>query len=288
LEYKFYIMAKLDPTILLLAIAAVGGGYWYFKLGGKDQLAGMGGNPAAAADPEADVDPAPDAEEKDATPEPEEDDAEEKWEDNSGNIYIIKVDGWMWVNRKRMYPPDHKMWAQYYRMKKNRWRRRWCRGKYRNSRWCKDKHKFCIKMWGRTLWCTNFKRGTPIIINYPSYSPPRGGGPPSRGKPPSPPRSPPKGDTKNCPPFITKNGKKYRYTTDPMPDVMPAIFPAPYVKQGRCVYKLDNNQGRGDDGRGGWDGSKGGSGSGGRGKGSWYAATVGTSFYTYERIGNVM
>ena len=74
-----------------------------------------------------------------------------------------------------------------------------------------------------------------------------------------------------------------------MPDVMPAIFPPPYIKEGRCVYKLDNNQGGGQDGRSGWDGDRGGS-SGG----NWWDRltdsindTIGTSFYTYNRIGNV-
>lgn len=276
-------MGKLDPNLLIMVLAAAAGGYWFFKMGGRETLQGLGTSapPAAAVDPEADVDPAPEAAKEDTEPEPTSPDVEEEWSDSGGtNIYIIKVDGWMWVNNRRMYPPDHEMWHRYYQMRKYRWRHRGCLGKYRNSRWCKDKHRFCTGAWRNTPWCRGFKRGWPKPRPQPRPSPrpPRGGGPPPR---------PPHSDTDNCRPFISKHGRTYRFTRDPMPDVMPAIFPPPYIKEGNCVYKLDNNQGGGHDGRDGWDGDRGGS-SGGN---NWWDrikdSLGGNSFYTYNRIGNV-
>jgi hypothetical protein len=284
-EYDSYIMGKLDPNLLLLLVAGAGGLWFYFKGGGREMLSGLGGGapPAAAVSPEEDVDPAPEAAKEDNQPEPSSPDVEEEWEDSGGtNIYIIKVDGWMWVNNRRMYPPTDPNWERYYRMKKYRWRHRTCLGRYRNSRWCKDKHGWCSGQWRNTPWCRGFKRGYPKPRPKPQPypRPPRGG----------PPHSPPPGnDTNNCRPFISKHGRTYRFTRDPMPDVMPAIFPPPYIKEGNCVYKLDNNQGNGQDGRSGWDGDRGGS-SGGNNWWDKIGDFLGgnkTSFYTYNRIGNV-
>lgn len=292
-EYDSYIMGKLDPNLLLLLVAGAGGLWFYFKGGGREMLSGLGASapPAAAVSPEEDVDPAPEAAKEDNQPEPSAPDVEEEWEDSGGtNIYIIKVDGWMWVNNRRMYPPDHEMWHRYYQMRKYRWRHRGCLGKYRNSRWCKDKHRFCTGAWRNTPWCRGFKRGWPKPRPRPNPSPgggghggrpPRGGGGHGGGGPPS--------DTNNCRPFISKHGRTYRFTRDPMPDVMPAIFPPPYVKEGNCVYKLDNNQGGGQHGRDGWDGDRGGGSNGN----NWWdkikdsLGGSGNSFYTYNRIGNV-
>lgn len=289
-------MGKLDPNLLLMLVAAGGGLLWYTKFGGKEMLAGMmpsAAPPAAAVAPEADVEPDPKAaEEEEKTPEPRDSEAEEEWDDGKGNVYIIKIDGWMWVNNRRLYAPDHREWERYYRMRKFNWRYRRCMAKYRNHSWCKNKHKFCSGSWRNTPWCKGFVRGYPP--RYPRYDNDRW----DRddrwdNKPPKPPRTPPKpphGDTNNCPPFITKNGRTYRFTRDPMPDIMPAIFPPPYVKEGNCVYKLDNNQGRGNDGRDGWDGAPGGGPQ--QSQGNWWDKIgdfIGgkTSFYTYNRIGNV-
>lgn len=278
-------MSKLDPNLLLLLVAGAGGLIWFTKFGGREMLEGMmNKTPTTTADPEAEVAPDPKAQKEEAvTPEPSRPDAEEEWDDGKGNTYIIVVDGWMWVNNRRMYPPDHPDWERYYRMRKYHWRYRRCMAKYRNHRWCKDKERFCSGAWRNTPWCRGFKRGDGHHHHPPPPSPK-----PPRTPPHSPP-SPPPSDTNNCPPFIYKNGRKYRFTRDPMPDVMPAIFPPPYIKEGNCVYKLDNNQGGGQDGRSGWDGDRGGS-SGG----NWWDRltdsindTIGTSFYTYNRIGNV-
>jgi hypothetical protein len=290
-RYKSYIMGKLDPNLLLLLVAGAGGLIWFTKFGGREMLEGMmsGGGaapPATAVEPTEDTDPDPKAaQEEENTPEPRDPEAEEEWDDGKGNVYIIKIDGWMWVNNRRMYQPTHPDWERFYRMRKYNWRYRRCMAKYRNHSWCKNKHKFCVGAWRNTPWCRGFKRGIPHRDRDPwdRNPPPRGGG--------KPPRLPPHGggggpgpDTNNCPPFIYKNGKKYRFTRDPMPDVMPAIFPPPYVKEGNCVYKLDNNQGPGQNGRDGWDGDRGGSSSGGN---WWDRISDSFSFYTYSRIGNV-
>jgi hypothetical protein len=287
-------MAKLDPNLMLLVLAAGGGLFWYYKMGGREQLASMGAGstaapPATAVEPTEDTDPDPKAaQEEENTPEPRDPEAEEEWDDGKGNVYIIKIDGWMWVNNRRMYPPDHRDWDRFYRMRKYNWRYRRCMAKYRNHSWCKNKHKWCIGPWKNTPWCRGFKRGIPHRDPRPRGRDPWDPRPPSK-----PPRLPPHGgggggpgpDTNNCPPFIYKNGKKYRFTRDPMPDVMPAIFPPPYVKEGNCVYKLDNNQGPGQNGRDGWDGDRGGS-SGGNNN-WWDRISDSFSFYTYSRIGNV-
>lgn len=249
--------------------------------------------PAAAVEPTEDTDPDPKAEqEEENAPEPKSAEAEEEWDDGKGNVYIIYVDGWMGINNRRMYPPDKPEWDRYYRMKKYNWRHRGCNGRYRNQSWCKNKHRFCTGQWRNTPWCRGFKRGIPRRPPYqrdPWDRPSGGGG--GHGYPPKPPRTPPHRppnspgpDTNNCRPYISKHGKTYRFTRDPMPDIMPAIFPPPYVKEGNCVYKLDNNQGRGDNGRSGWDGDRGGS-SGGNNW--WDKLTGGFSFYTYNHIGNV-
>jgi hypothetical protein len=288
-RYKSYIMGKLDPNLLLLLVAGAGGLWFYFKGGGREMLQGMTTGstapPATAVEPTEDTDPDPKAAaEEENTPEPRDPEAEEEWDDGKGNVYIIKIDGWMWVNNRRMYPPDHRDWDRFYRMRKYNWRYRRCMAKYRNHSWCKNKHKFCTGAWRNTPWCRGFKRGIP---RRPPY---KGGGgrewERDRDWPPrTPPRDRPGPDTNNCPPFIYKNGKKYRFTRDPMPDVMPAIFPPPYVKEGNCVYKLDNNQGPGQNGRDGWDGDRGGS-SGGNN--NWWDRLIGgTSFYTYTHIGNM-
>lgn len=294
-------MGKLDPNLLLMLIAGAGGLYFYFKMGGREMLQGLttGGGAAAAAtkgDPEEDVAP---AKEDTTSPEPEEPDAEEEWRDDNGTtIYVIHVDGWMWVNGRRMYPPTDPMWTRYYNMRKYNYRRRGCGSRYRNSRWCKDKERFCLGAWRNTPWCRGFKRGSghshsgPRIPVKPPRTPPRGGGRGgggwdddhdgggghgggAGGGPPS------------CPLSIQKNGRTYRYTRDPMPDVMPTIFPPPYVKQGSCVYKLDNNQGGNDDGRDGWDGHRGASGSISIGGKDGINIGGNFGFYTYSRIGNV-
>lgn len=270
-------MGKLDPNLLLLILAAGGGLFWYYKMGGAQTLANLGGAGAATGDPDEDVDPDPKAEQEEAsTPEPSSPDVEEQWDDGKGTVYVIFVDGWMGINGRRMYPPDNPNWDRYYRMRKYNWRYRRCMAKYRNSSWCKNKERFCSGAWKNTPWCKGFKRGNGHSSHH--YPSPRT---PPRGSPPYP-------DTDHCPPSISKNGRTYRFTRDPMPDVMPAIFPPPYVKQGNCVYKLDNNQGHGTSGRDGWDGDRGGS-SGGN---NWWdrigdAISGKTSFYTYNRIGNV-
>ena len=283
-------MGKLDPNLMMLILAGGGFFVWYQFMGGKNTLANMnlGGAapPAAAVSPEEDVDPAPEAAKEDTEPEPAAPDVEEEWEDSTGtNVYIIKVDGWMWVNNRRMYPPTDPNWERYYRMRKYRWRHRTCLGKYRNSRWCKDKHGWCSGRWRNTPWCRGFKRGRPRHHDRGGGRewerdrdwPPRGGGGHPYGN-----------DTIDCRPYISKNGRTYRYTRDPMPDVMPAIFPPPYIKEGNCVYKLDNNNGSGTNGRDGWDGDRGGSnGRSGGGDNWWDKLTGGFSFYTYNRIGNV-
>lgn len=291
-------MGKLDPNLLIMLIAGAGGLYWFFKMGGKEAIQGLttGGGaaaPAATADPEEDVAP---AKEDTTSPEPEEPDAEEEWRDNTGTtVYVIHVDGWMWVNGRRMYPPTDPMWARYYEMKKYNYRRRGCGSRYRNSRWCKDKERFCSGAWRNTPWCRGFQRGAghthydPRPPVKPPRTPPRGGGTGGwgghddddhggHGSPPAP----------SCPTSIQKNGRTYRLTRDPMPDVMPAIFPPPYVKQGNCVYKLDNNNGPGQDGRDGWDGHRGGIG-GSLSIGGEDGINIGGhfGFYTYNRIGNV-
>ena len=298
-EYDSYIMGKLDPNLLLLLVAGAGGLWFYFKGGGREMLQGMMPSatpPAAAVSPDKDVPPDPKAvKEEEKTPEPTREDAEEEWDDGKGNIYIIYVDGWMGINNRRMYPPDHEMWEHYYRMRKHHWRYRRCLAKYRNASWCKMKHKYCVGPWKNTPWCRGFRRGYPVPPSDDYYwddsdRPPYGREHP---KPPNkPPRTPPVSDTNNCPPFIFKNGKKYRFTRDPMPDVMPAIFPPPYIKEGNCVYKLDNNQGGGNDGRSGWDGSPGGGPQ--QGQGNWWdkigdflGGKSPSSFYTYSRIGNM-
>jgi hypothetical protein len=45
----------------------------------------------------------------------------------------------------------------------------------------------------------------------------------------------------NCSPYINENGRVYKYTTEPMPQYLIAIFPPPYIKRGNCVYKIQGN-----------------------------------------------
>ena len=303
-EYDSYIMAKLDPNLLILLLAGAGGLWFYLKGGGKEMLQGLTSGsaaapPAAAVAPEEETDPDPKAAEEEANiPEPRDPEAEEEWDDGKGNVYIIKIDGWMWVNNRRMYSPDRPDWERYYRMKKYNWRYRRCMAKYRNHQWCKHKHQFCIGKWRNTPWCRGFKRGIPRRPPYQRdpWDRPSGGGGRDRDRdwdrpPRTPPSKPPNSDTNNCRPYISKHGRTYRFTRDPMPDVMPAIFPPPYIKEGTCVYKLDNNQGNGTHGTDGWSGDRGGSPSQGN---NWWDRmksgindTLGTSFYTYNHIGNI-
>ena len=49
-------------------------------------------------------------------------------------------------------------------------------------------------------------------------------------------------NNRNCPPYVSRHGMRYKYTTEPMPQYFMAIYPPPYIQTDNgCVYKLENN-----------------------------------------------